>query len=216
MTAEMSWGDHPDRERQPLTPDRIRKQEFSRSPLGRRGYSEDEVRSFLYRVAEDVAAGDKEKADLRAYIDRLKQWYKEHGISAEPAAPQQQALSVDAINILSRAQQTADVQIAEAEDYARRILGEARQQYEMILTEAQRQAEEAADQAVGAYRSRGGEHGAEAEELERQIAYLRTFADVTRVQLRAVLAGLAEEVDKLGHIPDQDNQVLQSFSHAHR
>ncbi|MER7369826.1 DivIVA domain-containing protein [Nonomuraea wenchangensis] len=212
----MSWRDHPDRERQPLTPDRIRKQEFSRTPLGRRGYSEDEVRSFLYRVAEDVAAGDKEKADLRAYIDRLKQWYKEHGISAEPAVPQQQALSVDAINILSRAQQTADVQIAEAEDYARRILGEARQQYEVILTEAQRQAEEAADQAVGAYRSRGGEHGAEAEELERQIAYLRTFADVTRVQLRAVLAGLAEEVDKLGHIPDQDNQVLQSFSHAHR
>ncbi|WP_177241094.1 DivIVA domain-containing protein [Nonomuraea wenchangensis] len=212
----MSWADHPDRERQPLTPDRIRKQEFSRTPLGRRGYSEDEVRSFLYRVAEDVAAGDKEKADLRAYVDRLKQWYKEHGISAEPAGPQQQALSVDAINILSRAQQTADVQIAEAEDYARRILGEARQQYEMILTEAQRQAEEAADQAVGAYRSRGGEHGGEAEELERQIAYLRTFADVTRVQLRAVLAGLAEEVDKLGHIPDQDNQVLQSFSHAHR
>ncbi|GAA4518740.1 DivIVA domain-containing protein [Nonomuraea ferruginea] len=215
MTAEMPWGDHPERERQPLTPDRVRKQEFSRTPLGRRGYSEDEVRSFLYRVAEDMAAGDKEKADLRAYIDRLKQWYKDHGISVEHAAPQQ-ALSVDAINILSRAQQTADVQIAEAEDYARRILGEARQQYEVILTEAQRQAEEAADQAVGAYRSRGGEHGAEAEELERQIAYLRTFADVTRVQLRAVLAGLAQEVDKLGTIPDQDGQLLHGPSPVHR
>ncbi|MDA0631947.1 DivIVA domain-containing protein [Nonomuraea sp. MCN248] len=207
MTAEMQREDRPAHERRPITPDRVRKQEFSRTTLGRRGYSEDEVRSFLYRVADDLAAGDQEKADLRAYIDRLKQWYRQHGVSAEHVVPQQ-ALSVDAINILSRAQQTADVQIAEAENYARRILREARQQYETILTEAQRQAEEAADQAVGAYRSRGGVHGAEAEDLERQIAYLRTFADVTRVQLRAVLVGLTEEVDKLGQVPDQNGRIL--------
>ncbi|MGI5273409.1 DivIVA domain-containing protein [Nonomuraea sp. CA-218870] len=211
MTAEMPRGDRPAHERQPITPDRVRKQQFSRTTLGRRGYSEDEVRSFLYRVADDMAAGDKEKADLRAYIDRMKQWYKEHGISTEHAVPQQ-GLSVDAINMLSRAQQTADVQIAEAENYARRIVGEARQQYEVILTEAQRQAEEAAERAVGAYRSHGGVHGAEAEELERQIAYLRTFADVTRVQLRAVLSGLAQEVDKLGQIPDQNGRILHGSS----
>ncbi|MEV7806189.1 DivIVA domain-containing protein [Microbispora sp. NPDC088329] len=206
MTAEMPWGS-PAGERQPLTPDRVRKQEFTRTSLGRRGYSEDEVRAFLYRVAEDMAASDKEKADLRAYIDRMKQWYKEHGLNPEQgAAPQ--SLNVDAINILSRAQQTADAQIAEAEDYARRIVGQARQQYEELLMEAQRQAEEAANQAVGAYREAGhGLQSAEAEELERRIAYLRTFADVTQVQLRAVLEGLAHEVDKLGHVPDQAQQL---------
>ncbi|XVQ84515.1 DivIVA domain-containing protein [Microbispora siamensis] len=205
MTAEMPWGS-PAGERQPLTPDRVRKQEFTRTSLGRRGYSEDEVRSFLYRVAEDMAASDKEKADLRAYIDRMKQWYKEHGMNPEQAAPQ--TLHVDAINILSRAQQTADAQIAEAEDYARRIVSQARQQYEELLMEAQRQAEEAANQAVGAYRASGnGLQSAEAEELERRIAYLRTFADVTQVQLRAVLEGLAHEVDKLGHVPDQAKQL---------
>ncbi|ETK31861.1 hypothetical protein MPTA5024_32940 [Microbispora sp. ATCC PTA-5024] len=190
----------------------MRKQEFSRTALGRRGYSEDEVRSFLYRIADDMAAGDKEKADLRAYIERMRQWYKEHGLSPEQAVPQQQGLSVDAINILSRAQQTADAQIAEAEDYARRIVGQARQQYEEILQEAQRQAEEAANQAVGAYRSGEGAHSAEAEELERRIAYLRTFAEVTQVQLRSVLEGLAQEVGKLGHIPDQGRQVLNGSS----
>ncbi|GAA0376763.1 cell wall synthesis protein Wag31 [Microbispora corallina] len=211
MTAETSWGDRPLRDRQPLTPDRVRKQEFSRTALGRRGYSEDEVRSFLYRIADDIAAGDKEKADLRAYIERMRQWYKEHGLNPEQAVPQQ-GLSVDAINILSRAQQTADAQIAEAEDYARRIVGQARQQYEEILQEAQRQAEEAANQAVGAYRSGEGAHSAEAEELERRIAYLRTFAEVTQVQLRSVLEGLAQEVGKLGHIPDQGRQVLNGSS----
>ncbi|RCG25066.1 DivIVA domain-containing protein [Sphaerisporangium album] len=216
MTAETPWGDRAERERQPLTPDQVRKQDFSRTSLGRRGYSEEDVRAFLYRVADDMAAGDKEKADLRAYIDRMRQWYKERGINAEHAAPQQQALSVDAINILSRAQQSADAQIAEAGDYARRIIGDARRQYEQILTEAQRQAEEAADAAVGAYRSGGGVHGAEAEELERRIAYLRTFADVTRVQLRATLEGLAQEIDKLGHIPDQGGQALNGFSQVHR
>ncbi|MEV5740468.1 DivIVA domain-containing protein [Microbispora rosea] len=206
MTAETPWGS-PAGERQPLTPDRVRKQEFTRTSLGRRGYSEDEVRSFLYRVAEDMATSDKEKADLRAYIDRMKQWYKEHGMNPEQAAASQ-TLSVDAINILSRAQQTADAQIAEAEDYARRIVSQARRQYEELLMEAQRQAEEAANQAVGAYRASGnGLQSAEAEELERRIAYLRTFADVTQVQLRAVLEGLAHEVDKLGHVPDQAKQL---------
>jgi cell division initiation protein len=73
--------------------------------------------------------------------------------------------------------------------------------------EAQRQAEEAANQAVGAYRSGGGVQTAEAEELERRIAYLRTFADVTQVQLRAVLQGLAQEVDKLGYLPDKGGLV---------
>ncbi|WP_169947530.1 DivIVA domain-containing protein [Microbispora sp. H11081] len=211
MTAETPWAS-PAGERQPLTPDRVRKQEFARTSLGRRGYSEDEVRAFLYRVAEDMAASDKEKADLRAYIDRMKQWYKEHGLNPEQSmAPQ--TLSVDAINILSRAQQTADAQIAEAEDYARRIVSQARQQYEELLIEAQRQAEDAANRAVGAYRASGsGLPGAEAEELERRIAYLRTFAEVTQVQLRAVLEGLAQEVDKLGHVPDQAKQFANGAS----
>ena len=214
MTAETTWGS-PSGERQPLTPDRVRKQEFSRTSLGRRGYSEDEVRTFLYRIADDMAASDKEKADLRAYIDRMKQWYKEHGVNPEQAVAAQNP-SVDAINILSRAQQTADAQIAEAEDYARRIVGQARQQYEELLTEAQRQAEEAANQAVGAYRESGhGTPSAEAEELERRIAYLRTFADVTAVQLRAVLEGLAQEVNKLGHLPDQAKQLAGGSSSSY-
>ncbi|MEW9534088.1 DivIVA domain-containing protein [Microbispora sp. NPDC049125] len=216
MTAEMAWGDRPLSGRQPLTPDRVRKQEFSRTKLGHRGYSEDEVRTFLYRVAEDIAAGDREKADLRASVDRMRQWYKAHGVNVDGMAGLQTGLSVDAINLLSRAQQAADAQIAEAEDYARRLVGEARQQYEQILQEAQRQAEEAADQAVGAYRSGSGVQSADAEELERRIAYLRTFAQVTQVQLRAVLEGLAQEVDKLGHLPDQGRQVVNGSSPVHR
>ncbi|GLX00393.1 DivIVA domain-containing protein [Microtetraspora sp. NBRC 16547] len=204
MTVETRWenrllGDH-----QPLTPDRVRNQEFSRSKIGQRGYSADEVRTFLYRVAEDMASGDREKADLRADVDRMRQWYKEHGINMNPAdMVQLGGLSVDAVNILSRAQQTADAQIAEAEDYARQIIGQARQQYEQILQEAKQRAEEAAERAAGTYREGAAPQTADAEELERRIAYLRTFAEVTQVQLRAVLEGLAQEVGKLGSIPER-------------
>lgn len=200
MTGEATWDVPPSNDRQPLTPERVRNKDFSRTKLGHRGFSVDEVRSFLYRVADDMAASDMEKADLRAEIDRLKNWYKDHG--TDTGAAQQARLNVAAVNLLSRAQQTADAQIAEAEDYARRLVGQARQQYEQILQDAQQQAEEAGNQAVSVYRSSGAVQSADAEELERRIAYLRTFAEVTQVQLRAVLEGLTNEVNKLGSLPD--------------
>lgn len=199
MTGEAPWAERPSDDRQRLTPDRVRNKDFSRTKLGHRGISEDEVRIFLYRLADDIAAGDMEKADLRAEIDRLKNWYKDHG--TDTGAAQQTRLNVAAVNLLSRAQQTADAQIAEAEDYARQLVGQARQQYEQLLHEAQQQAEEAANRAVNVYRSSGAVQSVEAEELERRIAYLRTFAEVTQVQLRAVLEGLTNEVNKLGTLP---------------
>lgn len=143
MTVETPWGERPSNDHRRLTPDRVRNKDFSRTKLGHRGYSEEEVRAFLYRVADDIATGDMEKADLRAEVERLKNWYKERGTDVDNSGAKK--LSVDAVNLLSRAQQTADAQIAEAEDYARRLVGQARQQYEQMLNEAQQQAEEAGE-----------------------------------------------------------------------
>ncbi|GAA1664545.1 cell wall synthesis protein Wag31 [Nonomuraea maheshkhaliensis] len=210
MTTETPWGERPSNDQRRLTPDRVRNKDFSRTKLGHRGYSEDEVRAFLYRVADDIATGDMEKADLRAEVERLKNWYKERGTDVDNSGAKK--LNVDAVNLLSRAQQTADAQIAEAEDYARRLVGQARHQYEQILHEAQQRAEEAGNQAVDVYRSSGAQQSADAEELERRIAYLRTFAEVTQVQLRAVLEGLTNEVNKLGKLPDTGRPAAYSSS----
>ncbi|TDD24899.1 DivIVA domain-containing protein [Nonomuraea diastatica] len=93
----MPWGERPSNDRQRLTPERVRNKAFSRTKLGHRGYSEDEVRTFLYRMADDMAAGDMEKADLRAEVERLKNWYKDRGTDVTaPNANQQARLSVDA------------------------------------------------------------------------------------------------------------------------
>lgn len=198
--------------RQAFTPERVRKTEFSRAPLARRGYNEDEVELFRTRVADAIAHADAEKGKLRAEIERMRDYFRQHGVmvdSSDEGASNRSA-DVASINAMSRAQQSADAQIAQAEDYARRIVTQARQQYEEILQQGQEQAAEAAEQARRAQEAsrdsqgRGSDaDGHEREQLERHIAYLRTFAEVTQVQLKSVLEGLTREVDKLESMPTQ-------------
>ena len=76
-----------------LTPERVRTMDFPRTPIGRRGWSEDDVRSFLQRVAEEIAGRDAVEASLRAevayYKDRLIQWQSERqgpGAGPDPGA----------------------------------------------------------------------------------------------------------------------------------
>jgi DivIVA domain-containing protein len=204
----------PMRQGHPLSPDRVRSWQFSRTPLGRRGYSEDEVRLFLSRVAEELAAGDAEKATLRAEVRRLRNYYRDRNIDADAPRPDvaEAGPSIAAINLISQAQQAADAQVAQAEEYARRLVRQARDQYEDILREAANQAAEAAERAGAAYQAspEGQSGGADAphrEALERRIAWLRTFAEVTEVQLRSVLEALTREVDKLGDLPKADERL---------
>lgn len=189
----------------PLTPETIRTVQFPRAALGRRGYQEEEVRRFLGRIAEDIGAANAEKAHLRAEVDRLRNWYRNAGVNVDgrvesrggPAVPNAQAIA-----LMSQAQQAADLQVAQAEDYARRLLAEARQQYETILREAQRRAHMAAEQATVEYRN-GAPRDEDRVDLERRIAWLRTFAQVTQIQLRSTLEALTRELDKLDELPTE-------------
>lgn len=188
----------------PISPDRVRTWEFPRTPLGRRGYNEDEVRLFLTRLAEDLAMADAEKAALRAEVQRLRNYYRERGVDVDRAGGATQDDSgptFAAINLMSQAQQAADAQVAQAEEYSRRLVEQARAQYEDILRQAVEQATEAAERAGADYVASSDFEGPEREALERRIAWLRTFAEVTQVQLRSVLEALTREVDKLGDLP---------------
>jgi cell division initiation protein len=188
-----------------MSPERVRTQEFSRTPLGRRGYDIEEVRRFLARMAQDVAAADAEKARLRAEIERLKNYFRSRNVDVDNQrnADSETWPNIAAINLMSRAQQAADAQVAQAEDYCRRLVAQATQQYEDILRQAAEEAQQAAERA----RAAEAEHAsldadsAEREALEQRIAWLHTFADVTRVQLRSMLEALTREVDKLADLP---------------
>lgn len=198
-------------------PERVRSAQFSRTPLGRRGLNEDEVRLFLARVAEDLAAVDAEKAEMRAEINRLRNYFRDRDFDADARPGQPSAGSpapvaspglparpdVAAINLMSRAQQAADAQVAQAEEYSRRLVHQARAYYDRIVQEATLQANEAAQRLQAAQRA-GDDASAsvEREALEQRIAWLRTFAEVTQVQLRSVFEALTQEVDKLSDLPD--------------
>jgi len=203
VTGQTNGGHAPGNRRlTPLTAERLRTVDFSRAPLGRRGYNEDEVRRFLSRVAEDIGNADTEMSRLRAEVERLRNYYREAGVDVE-ARSSRPAPSAQAVAVMSQAQQTADAQIAQAEEYAKQLVATARQRYEEIMYQARVRAAQAAE-AAESYQLRVHATTDEQEHLERRIAWLRTFAQVTEVQLKAALEALTREVDKLGELPARD------------
>jgi DivIVA domain-containing protein len=199
-----------------ISPNAVRRWQFQRAPLGRRGYVEAEVDRLLNRLADQMARSDATAADLRAEnerlvaeVHRLHDYFRTNRI--DPDFPDLPAESTErphrhragpdaqAVNMMSLAQQAADEHIAQAEAYARQLLGDARRQYEEIILTAQANAEEAAEAAAHQYRARtpAAEQTAEEQRLAAQAAYVRTFANVTQIQLRSILEALDHELGTL-------------------
>lgn len=186
---------------QHLTPERVRSTHFSRTPIGRRGLSEDEVALFLHRVADDLAARDAAEASLRAkvahYKDTLMRWQSEAHTDLPASPAGSTAPPVEAINILSQAQQEADAYVAQAQEYCRRLAADARDHAQEIVNEAQA----AAATAAREHRLRSGDgHPAELEELQHRLVWARTFLaslETVEVQLRTAREALAYELDRM-------------------
>lgn len=201
---DRSW-----RPTQRLTPDRVRSMQFTRTPIGRRGLSEDEVAQFLHRVADDIAARDASEASLWAkvshYKNMLVQWQNEQSESRKEelvgAGPSRGRPSVEAVNILSRAQQEADAYVAQTQEYCRRLAADAHDHAQEVLAEAQAEAEAAAENAVRDYRLRAGDsYTAELEELERRLVWARTFLtslETVENQLRTAREALSYEFERM-------------------
>ncbi|MFI7587801.1 DivIVA domain-containing protein [Spongisporangium articulatum] len=226
-----------------LSPEIVRQTDFPRTQLGRRGYNEADVERFRNRVIMELVSGAQEKAELRQEIQRLRDYYRRQGVDPvaaqegaregtrarrrEAAAHNQAAENqaggpssadlvptVEAVNVMSRAQQVADQHVAQAEDYARRLVANAREQYEEILVQAHETAERAEAEVRAAEEERamllarsinsdGRLDPGEVEnlrELASRLAYMRTFAQVTQVQLRSILDALSDELGQLAPV----------------
>jgi cell division initiation protein len=194
---------------QRLTPDRVRSMQFTRTALGRRGFAEDEVNAFLQRVADDIATRDAAETSLRAKVNHYKntlvQWQREQSESRTDDlnghAPDSTSATVEAVNILSRAQQEADAYVAQTQEYCRRLAADAHDHAQRVLDEATSHADAAAEEAVVEMRARGdGNHSVEMEDLERRLAWARTFLaslETVETQLRTAREALAYEFGKL-------------------
>lgn len=179
---------------QPLTAAMLRSARFDQA---RHGYDRDQVHALLARAADRVEAADGECRSLREELTRLRADARRPGGDIGDDARME--ISVRAVELLSRAQQSADNAVAEAESYARDLVATAREQYREIL---QRAHESAAQSTRGLPDAATGEPVPEVE-------YVRTYARVAQVQLRSVLEALTAEVDKLDRIPRPEAPVKQ-------
>ncbi|MDP9435773.1 MAG: DivIVA domain-containing protein [Actinomycetota bacterium] len=173
---------------------------FSRAGLGRRGYDEAEVDFFLERVQQELRL-IAEKTDLRDEIARLKSQLEQAGSAPSSGMLSTEEANLQAVRLLAAAQQTADLYVADAEKYSQRVTSDARQHSEELLADARaaarktvEDAERLAEEAASGAATASGERSRE--DLDQQVAYLRTFGQVCRAQLRAYLEALLRDVEE--------------------
>ena len=166
------------------------------STRGDGGYEPDEVDALIHDVRGALAAADDERTALRADLAHLRDRVEDRG---------QSEITVDAVGLLSQAQVIADKCIADAETYARDLMMTARSQYREVLERAEQSAKEAAQKVEHPEDAGPNNQLNNQPQLPTQpvpeVEYVRTYARVAQVQLRAVLDALAEQVELLGRVP---------------
>ena len=183
-----------------LTPERVRSAVFSLTRLGRRGVDEGEVRVFCDWVSDGLGRLLSDNAGLQEEVMRLRNRL----IAGENAGPQPEDAHIQAVYVLSKAQQTADRYVADAQEYSRELAQDAHLRRDEVLREAQvrasmilEEAHTAASQAASLVpAAREPLAASERQELQAEIAYLRTFSDVCRTHLRAYMESLSRSIEQ--------------------
>ncbi len=183
-----------------LTPDLVQSVSFPPARLGRRGYDEEHVRAFLGQVTRELVTLLNEKAALWEEVERLRQRVLDNG---DGLGYRRQDAHIQAVNVLSSAQQTADRYVADAQQYSRELAEDARRRRDEMIAEARSHADrllaeahtKASSAAVAVMAGPEGLNG-ERRNTEAELAYLRTFSDVYRTHLRAYLEALLRNVDE--------------------
>ena len=154
----------------PLTPADVHNVAFSKPPIGKRGYNEDEVDAFLDLVENELTRLIEENTDLRQRVAEHEQElaaaragggaqptqslpvYKQPepapepvapvvAAPAAPAAPVSEDHHVRAAKVLSLAQDTADRLTGSAKAESEKMLSDAKAQADALVSQAKQTAE---------------------------------------------------------------------------
>jgi DivIVA domain-containing protein len=191
-----------------LTPDAVQSVTFPSARLGRRGLDEEHVWAFCGQVERELVRLFNERTTLTDEVQRLRR--RVLGLTGDDAGSgyRPDDAHVQAVRILSKAQQTADRYVADAQEFSRQltqdarrrrdeILSEARSHATAMLDEAHGEASRAAEAALAAPPGSPDTHpGADPSELQAELVYLRTFSDVYRTHLHAYLDALLRNVEE--------------------
>jgi DivIVA domain-containing protein len=192
---------------QRLTPDLVQSISFRLARLGRRGFDEEHVRAFCRQVEAELVMLLNERTALQEEVGRLRRRVLGMGADETGVGYRREDAHIQAVGILSRAQQTADHYVAEAQEYSRHLAEDARRRRDQILAEARSHADrmmeeahlEASQAAQTALAAPVMQPETGRKELEAELAYLRTYSDVYRTHLRAYLDALLRNVDEWEH-----------------
>jgi DivIVA domain-containing protein len=184
-----------------LTPDQVLSVTFPPARFGRRGYDEEQVGVFCDQVEHEIVTLLNEKAALWEEVDRLRR--RIMGGAADTPGTRPEDAHMQAVRILSNAQQTADHYVADAQEYSRQLAEDARRRRDEVLAEAKLHADrvlgeahvQAARAAEAVTTSPAPLSNGEWRDRTAELAYLRTFSEVYRTHLRAYLETLLHNVE---------------------
>ena len=171
-----------------LTPHDVREAQFGRNPIGRRGYHEDEVDEFLGRVEQEMERLARERDAAVDEARRLRNWVAALQ-NSDPSPSRDAQPTLQAVEMLSSAQQQADALIADATQRARDAGVQARSLYESIIGEAHARAAQILQEAAATAELRRGDlpaAGGEVLDTARRalLMHLRTMESFCRVQMQ--------------------------------
>jgi DivIVA domain-containing protein len=178
-----------------LTATEARNTTFEQSPLAWRGYSEEEVDSFVARAADALDATQRENTALRAEIDRLRNVYRRDGTDVDHILDRRPVRVAPTATrpLIVEAQQYVETQVAEADAYAAMVTVAA-EHAEGMLVHAQLRAKIVTEEMVRAFLVQTQDRHRAVIELRHLQQWLRALSEAlwrqTDAMALAVEAGL--------------------------
>jgi DivIVA domain-containing protein len=186
----------------PLTPADVANVTFSKPPIGKRGYHEDEVDAFLDLLEAELAGLIEENNDLRNHIEQLDQQQRATPVDTgrrlfpvepprpvmAPAPPPMEQSSpagdhnVHAAKVLGLAQAMADRLAGEAKAEADAMVGDAHTRAEQVLFDARVKAEGLVNEATT--------------RADTMLTDARSSAEAVEQKFREKVASLEREVTR--------------------
>jgi DivIVA domain-containing protein len=185
-----------------LTPDQVHSMIFPHGKLGRRGYDEEHVRAFCAQVEQELTQLLSERASLFQQVNRLR-WQLRGDGNGDPGHDPETA-RLQAIEIMSLAQKTADHLLSEANEYVRQIATGAKQRRNQMLDEAKAKVAQMLEQAQAEASNAAAAHISDTASADDpgktrdELAYLRVYSEVYRTHLQAYLEALLHNVEQWG------------------
>jgi DivIVA domain-containing protein len=228
----------------PLTPADVHNVAFSKPPIGKRGYNEDEVDAFLDLVENELSRLIEENADLRQRVGELDQelggaraggglqatqaiplYQPEPEPEPEPE-PQQvyQALAVQPTANTEEAHLKAARVLALAQDTADRLTGTAKAEADKLLADARAsahamvsEAQQTAETTVADARSRAEALLTDAQtRSESQLRQAQEKADVLQADAERKHAEIMGNINQQRTVLEGRLEQLRTFEREYR